>query len=189
MAMESGELELLRATASGCMSCQLSESRHSVVFGEGPDTARFMFIGEAPGRLEDESGRPFCGRSGLLLDQLLEAAGIDRSTVFVTSIVKCRPPQNRNPKSTEIAACAQWLDRQVAIIKPAIICTLGNFALRAVRADRTGITEVHGIAEKRNFNGREIVLFPLFHPAAALRSTGTRKLLAEDLLLLARLER
>jgi DNA polymerase len=180
-------LEQLRDEASRCNRCQLAKGRNRVVFGEGPADARIMFLGEAPGRREDETGRPFCGRSGLLLDQMLQEAGIDRSQVFVTSIVKCRPPNNRDPKSAEIASCSGWLGQQLNLIQPDFICTLGNFALRSIRGDRTGITQVHGKPEERELDGRAIMLFPLFHPAAALRSTKTKNLLGEDLRRLAQL--
>jgi DNA polymerase len=180
-------LELLRAKANGCRRCQLWEERKTVVFGEGPGDARILFLGEAPGRLEDETGLPFCGRSGILLDQLFGDVGIDRSEVFVTSIVKCRPPANRDPKQGEIASCSVWLEQQLDLLQPEFVCTLGNFALRAIRGDRVGITQVHGIPDLRVVNGRKVVLFPLFHPAAALRSTQTRKLLADDLKSLVRL--
>ena len=187
MSNGSHELELLRHEASACTRCGLSEVRQRVVFGEGPSSARVLFLGEAPGRMEDESGRPFCGRSGKLLDELMVAAGIQRDRAFVTSIVKCRPPENRDPKAAEIVACRMWLESQVELIQPKIVCTLGNFALRLVRGDRVGITAVHGQPESREFCGRQIILFPLFHPAAGLRSTRTREQLSNDLEALASL--
>lgn len=157
------------------------------MFGEGPSDARVLFLGEAPGRNEDETGAPFCGRSGMLLDELLTEANIDRSSVFVTSIVKCRPPNNRDPKGVEIRSCEGWLEAQIDLIRPEIVCTLGNFALQAVRGDRTGITALHGQAESRVFYGHKVLHFPLFHPAAALRSSGTKELLREDLAALSEL--
>jgi DNA polymerase len=152
-----------------------------VVFGEGPANAEVLLIGEAPGRNEDETGKPFCGRSGALLDGLLLGAGISREEVFITSIVKCRPPANRDPKAVEIEACSGWLEQQVDVIAPKVICTLGNFALHSIRGDKTGITQLHGKIEEIHYRQREVKLLPLFHPAAALRSTRTKALLAADL--------
>ena len=180
-------LAAIQIEASGCTSCGLSATRNQVVFGEGPADSQVLFLGEAPGRQEDETGRPFCGRSGSLLDEALSAADIRREDAFITSIVKCRPPANRNPKAPEIKACARWLELQVAQIRPRFICTLGNFALREVRGDRVGISAVHGEPENRIYMGLNVILFPLFHPAAALRSTTTRELFEADLKRLAAL--
>lgn len=178
MARTAGLLESVADEAAACIRCPLASTRSLVVFGEGPPDAQMMLVGEAPGRLEDEKGRPFCGRSGALLDQLLGDAGIGRDSVYVTSIVKCRPPGNRDPKRAEIDACSRWLERQLELVSPRIICTLGNFALRRISGRPEGITSVHGTSQMLS-GGTELI--PLFHPAAALRSTTNRRRLAEDL--------
>ncbi|CAB4859338.1 unannotated protein [freshwater metagenome] len=167
--------------AQGCQRCELAESRGHVVFGEGRADANVFFIGEAPGRLEDEQGLPFVGRSGVLLRSLLADAGVAEEEVFITSVIKCRPPDNRDPKRDEISACSGWLEAQVQLIAPLLICTLGNFALRLVRGDRAGISSVHGVPEEREVFGHAALVLPLFHPAAALRSTQTRSLLRDDI--------
>ncbi|MCX6388085.1 MAG: uracil-DNA glycosylase [Solirubrobacterales bacterium] len=176
-----GRLDALKLAATGCHACRLESTRNQVVFGEGHPEAAVMFIGEAPGKAEDELGRPFIGRSGMLLDRLFEECGIDRSDVFITSIVKCRPPDNRDPKRDEIASCQNWIESQIRLINPTVICTLGNFALKLIRNDPTGITQVHGQEEIRTVFGSKVWVYPLFHPAAALRSTTTRELLKADL--------
>ena len=182
-----GSLNQQRLACRECQACGLAETRTNVVFGEGPERSRVMFLGEAPGRHEDEMGQPFCGRSGALLDEVLCSVGIRRESAFVTSIVKCRPPNNRDPKAGEIAACSMWLEGQVKAIRPRVVCTLGNFALHVVRSDKTGITKLHGRPEPAHLFGLEVILFPLFHPAAALRSTGTRKQFEADVETLAKL--
>lgn len=143
-----------------------------MVFGEGDPNARLMVIGEGPGREEDLQGRPFVGRSGQLLDKLLaEEAGLARSDVYITNVVKCRPPNNRDPLPEEIAACRPYLDRQVELIAPAVIVTLGNFATRALLATSEGITRLRGRTHPWPAGG-DVVVVPTFHPAAALRGGG-----------------
>lgn len=155
--------------ASGCTRCRLSTGRTQVVFGDGSPSADLMFIGEAPGRDEDLQGEPFVGRSGKLLDRLmLEELGHDRSGVYVTNSVKCRPPGNRDPLPDELAACRPWLESQLEIIDPKVIVTLGNFATRLILNTREGITKMRG--REHSWNGRVVV--PTFHPSAALRSGG-----------------
>jgi DNA polymerase len=141
-----------------------------------------MFIGEAPGADEDRLGTPFVGRSGRLLDSLLTEAGIDREEVFIANVLKCRPPGNRDPRPTEIESCSFWLAKQMELIQPRLVCTLGNFATKLLRGDPTGITKVHGSPEIRTVAGRRVRLYPLFHPSAALRSTTTLGLLRADLM-------
>lgn len=175
------ELEIVRREAKDCQRCGLAESRGHVVFGEGRATAKVIFIGEAPGRLEDEQGLPFVGRSGVLLRALLAEAGVVEDEVFITSVIKCRPPDNRDPKRDEIRACSGWLETQIQLIAPIMICTLGNFALRLVRGDRAGIGSVHGVPQTREVFGHTTLIYPLFHPAAGLRSTQTRTMLQEDI--------
>ena len=174
-------LNNLRSQAVGCVRCELSATRNNVVFGTGPTAADVMFIGEAPGREEDLTAEPFIGRSGELLTQLLVAAGVKRCDVYIANVVCCRPPENRDPRPDEIAACSPWLEAQIAVVEPVVICTLGNFATRLLRGDRAGITSLHGKAEAAVVGGLSVWLYPLFHPAAALRATSTRDLLAADI--------
>src|SRR3954471_11074786 len=162
--------------ASGCTRCpQLAQTRHTVVFGSGNADAELMLIGEAPGRSEDEQGLPFVGQAGRLLSELLAEIGMERSQVFVVNCLKCRPPGNRDPLPQEIANCQDYLFRQLDLIQPRVVCTLGNFATKLLRADPTGITRLHGRAEVRVVGPRAVRLYPLYHPAAALY---TRSLLA-----------
>ncbi|MHA1262146.1 MAG: uracil-DNA glycosylase, partial [Candidatus Freyarchaeota archaeon] len=125
-------LEEVRKIAKECVRCPLSETRTNVVFGEGDPHARIMFVGEAPGEQEDIKGRPFVGRAGRFLDHLLRVAGLERSTVYISNVVKCRPPNNRNPRKTEIEKCNPYLQKQIQLINPRIICILGNVALKTL---------------------------------------------------------
>jgi DNA polymerase len=148
----------------------LATGRTTVVFGEGSPAARLMIVGEGPGREEDLQGRPFVGRSGQLLDRLLEQeAGLARSDVYITNVVKCRPPGNRDPHPDEIDACAPYLERQVALIRPAVMLTLGNFATKLLLHTTEGITKLRG----RSYPYSGAILVPTFHPAAALRGGAT----------------
>jgi len=158
--------------ALGCTRCPLAESRTQVVFGEGDPEAGLMVVGEGPGREEDRQGRPFVGRSRQLLDKLLlEEAGLARPQVYIANVVKCRPPNNRDPFPDEIAACRPYLDQQVTLIQPAVVLTLGNFASRTLLATAEGITRLRG--RSYPFPGTPTtVVVPTFHPAAALRGGG-----------------
>ncbi len=158
-----------------CTRCSLASERTRVVRGVGPSPATLMLIGEAPGAQEDVRGEPFVGRGGRLLDRLLEEAGIDRADAFVTNVVACRPPGNRAPRVPEVRAHAPWLDEQIRLVQPAVVCTLGRTAL-SVFDPKGKVTRVHGQARGIERRGREILLLPTFHPAAALRS---RRLLPE----------
>jgi DNA polymerase len=175
------ELSALCREARSCTKCDLSRSRTQVVFGAGDADADLMFVGEAPGAEEDIQGLPFVGRSGILLTRMLEESGISREEVFITSTLKCRPPDNRDPRADEIESCRPWLFEQIRLIEPRVVATLGNFATRLLSGDPAGITKVHGKAQVRTLGTRTVFLFPLFHPAAALRSTGTAELLREDI--------
>ena len=167
--------------AQGCVRCpQLAETRRTVVFGSGAPDADLMFIGEAPGAQEDESGLPFVGRSGKLLDTLLGEIGLARADVFIQNVLCCRPPGNRDPLPAEIENCRSWLLEKVRLVEPSLICTLGNFATKLLRGEPTGITRIHGQPERREIGGREVRLYPLFHPAAALYSPGNVELLRAD---------
>jgi uracil-DNA glycosylase family 4 len=172
---------LLRAQAEGCKRCpQLVASRSQVVFGSGAVDADLMFIGEAPGATEDREGVPFVGASGKLLDELLAGIGIDRSQVYIANVLKCRPPDNRDPRSDEISNCFEYLERQIELTAPVVVVTLGNFATKLLRADDTGITEIHGQVEACTVGVRTVWLCPVFHPAAALYRRPNLDLLRSD---------
>ncbi len=160
-------LELLAAQAKACVACALSQQRTHVVFGEGNPDAKLMIVGEGPGEEEDLQGRPFVGRSGQLLDKILEAAGIPRSSVYITNIVKCRPPQNRVPDPLEAKTCTTlWLIKQIQIVRPQIIIPLGATALEFFAGEKLSITKVRG----KFFEWQGIKVFPMFHPAYLLRN-------------------
>jgi DNA polymerase len=139
-----------------------------------------MFVGEAPGRSEDEQGRPFVGQAGKLLSELLGDIGMERSAVFITNTINCRPPGNRDPLPQEIANCQDYLFRQLELIRPKVVCTLGNFSTKLLRADPTGITRLHGQAEVRVIGPRAVRLYPLYHPAAALYTRSLLDTLKAD---------
>lgn len=166
--------------ARDCVRCPLAESRTQVVFGAGDADADLMFVGEAPGRSEDEAGLPFVGQAGKLLDRLLAEVGLERGQVFVANVLKCRPPNNRDPMPNEIEACQDYLRRQVELIEPRVIATLGNFATKLLRGDTTGITRVHGQPEVCVIGARAVRLYPLYHPAAALYTPATLDTLRAD---------
>jgi DNA polymerase len=163
------ELKAVWEQARACQRCpQLAGTRHTVVFGSGNADADLLFVGEAPGANEDQQGLPFVGQAGRLLDQLLGEIGLTRGDVFVANVLKCRPPGNRDPLPQEIDACQDYLFRQLELIEPKVVCTLGNFATKLLRGDTTGITRLHGRDELRQVGPRVVRLYPLFHPAAAL---------------------
>jgi DNA polymerase len=154
--------------ASGCVRCVLSETRTTVVFGAGNADADLMFVGEAPGANEDKQGLPFVGQAGKLLDKLLGEIGLARESVFIANVLKCRPPGNRDPRPAEIEACSDYLHRQMELIAPRVVCTLGNFSTKLLRGDPTGISRLHGQPEICVIGPRAVRLYPLYHPAAAL---------------------
>src|ERR671916_669077 len=174
------ELVELYREASGCVRCPLHEGRTKVVFGAGNADADLMFVGEAPGMHEDLQGLPFVGRAGKLLDQLLEEVGLGRSDVFITNVLLCRPPGNRDPQPDEIDTCKPYLHKKIDLIEPKVICTLGNFATKLLTRSQRGITGVHGRPQVHELGGRTVRVFPIYHPAAALRSTRTLEELRED---------
>jgi uracil-DNA glycosylase len=139
-----------------------------VVFGAGNADADLMFVGEAPGANEDRMGLPFVGQAGKLLDKLLAEIGLQRESVWICNVLKCRPPDNRDPHPNEIDSCQAYLASQVELIEPVVICTLGNFSTKLLRGDPTGISRLHGHEETRIIGPRAVRLYPLFHPAAAL---------------------
>lgn len=164
--LDGSSLEEIAETASICTLCALSEGRKNVVFGMGDSHADLMFVGEGPGEHEDEQGLPFVGRSGKLLDKLMaQELGLERSQVYITNVVKCRPPGNRDPRSEEIAACRPYLKRQLELIAPKVIVSLGNPAAQTLLGTRVGISKLRG----RRYRFGEAVLVPTYHPAALLR--------------------
>jgi uracil-DNA glycosylase family 4 len=166
--------------ASTCELCPLSETRTNVVFGSGNSDANLMFVGEAPGAEEDRQGLPFVGRAGSLLAELLEGIGMTREDVWITNVLRCRPPGNRDPQPIEIESCQPYTYRQVELIEPRVIATLGNFATKLLTGSRTGITKVRGTVQVHEIAGRTVFLMPLLHPAAALRTPSLVDTLRED---------
>jgi DNA polymerase len=176
------ELKAVLEQARGCVRCpQLAATRQSVVFGAGNADADLMFVGEAPGQNEDKQGLPFVGQAGKLLEQLLGEIGLQRSDVFIANVLKCRPPGNRDPLPGEIANCQDYLYRQLELIRPKVVCTLGNFSTKLLRVDPgTGITRLHGRDEIRTIGPLAVRLYPLYHPAAALYTRSLLEVLRTD---------
>jgi uracil-DNA glycosylase family 4 len=166
--------------ASVCTKCPLSETRTNVVFGSGDAAADLMFVGEAPGAEEDRQGLPFAGRAGALLTELLEGIGMTRKQVWITNVLRCRPPGNRDPQPIEIESCQPYTYSQVELIEPRVVATLGNFATKLLTGSRVGITKVRGTPQVREVGGRTVFLMPLLHPAAALRTPSLVDTLRED---------
>jgi DNA polymerase len=167
--------------ARGCVRCpELAATRKNVVFGAGNANAELMFVGEAPGASEDAQGVPFVGRAGKLLETLLNEIGIERKDVFIANVLKCRPPGNRDPLPVEIENCHEYLYRQVELIQPRVICSLGNFSTKLLRGDPTGITRLHGQPQELTLGRRTVRLYPIFHPAAALYTPRMLDTLRED---------
>jgi DNA polymerase len=158
----------------------LHQTRTQVVFGAGNADADLMFIGEAPGANEDRMGLPFVGQAGKLLDKLLGEIGLERGDVFICNVLKCRPPNNRDPQPSEIEACQSYLFGQLELIRPTVVCTLGNFATKLLRGDTTGISRIHGQPEVRVIGPRAVRLLPLLHPAAALYTPSNLETLRGD---------
>src|SRR5215207_1048780 len=165
---------------SACTRCRLAEGRTQVVFGVGNPHADLMFVGEAPGFHEDKQGYPFVGQAGKLLEKLLAGIGLQRSEVYIANVLKCRPPGNRDPQPDEIEACESHLFRQIELIEPTVVATLGNFATKLLSAKPTGITRVHGVEQETTLGGNRVTLYPLYHPAAALYTPAMLKVLEED---------
>jgi uracil-DNA glycosylase len=173
-------LQALGEQVSGCTRCRLSQTRTQVVFGVGDPRADLMFVGEAPGFHEDKQGLPFVGQAGKLLDKLLADIGLERSQVYVANVLKCRPPGNRDPAPDEIESCEPHLFRQIELIEPRVVATLGNFATKLLSGKQTGITRVHGVEQETTVGGRQVLLYPLYHPAAALYTPRMLEVLQQD---------
>jgi uracil-DNA glycosylase len=174
------ELHAYRDEVAGCTRCALAVGRTQVVFGSGDPNADLMFVGEAPGFHEDKQGVPFVGAAGKLLDQLLTGIGLTRADVYVANVIKCRPPGNRDPLPEEIEACEAHLWRQIELIQPRVVATLGNFATKLLSGRPSGITRVHGQEQETTLGGRHVLLYPLYHPAAALYTPRMLDVLKSD---------
>jgi uracil-DNA glycosylase family 4 len=174
------ELARLSAEWRGCQRCALAASRTQVVVGSGAPDAALMFVGEAPGYHEDQQGLPFVGQAGKLLERLLADIGLARSEVYIANVLKCRPPGNRDPEPAEIEACEGYLFRQIELIRPRVVCTLGNFATKLLTGQAHGITRVHGRPQPRSIGSVGVTLYPLYHPAAALYTPAMLAILRED---------
>ncbi|MFP3898350.1 MAG: uracil-DNA glycosylase [Dehalococcoidia bacterium] len=160
-----------------CYDCELSRHRTNVVPGEGAEDAALLFIGEAPGWHEDQQGRPFVGPAGQFLDQLLASIGLRREEVYIANVIKCRPPQNREPLPAEIQSCRRWLDRQIEIIQPRMIITLGRYSLARYFPNES-ISKIHGKPRKIE----DVICYPMYHPAAALHQGSLRPIVEADML-------
>jgi len=160
-----------------CQDCELAKTRTRVVPGEGPEDADILFIGEGPGWHEDQQGRPFVGPAGQFLDELLSSINLKRNQVYIANVIKCRPPGNRDPLPGEIQACKKWLDRQIELLSPKMIVTLGRYSMARYFPNES-IGKIHGKARKHN----NIIYFPMYHPAAALHQGSLKKTIEEDIL-------
>jgi uracil-DNA glycosylase len=174
------ELDAFAREVAGCTRCRLAQGRTQVVFGVGDPNADLMFVGEAPGFHEDKQGYPFVGQAGKLLDRLLAGIGLERGDVYIANVLKCRPPGNRDPAPDEIEACERHLFRQIELIAPRVVATLGNFATKLLSGKPTGITRVHGAEQEVTLGGSHVLLYPLYHPAAALYTPAMLKVLEVD---------
>ena len=174
------ELALYAEATAGCERCRLAEGRTQVVFGSGSPDADLMFVGEAPGFHEDQQGVPFVGQAGKLLEKLLAGIGLTRADVYVANVLKCRPPGNRDPQPDEIEACEAHLFRQIELIEPRVVATLGNFATKLLSGRPLGITRVHGQEQEVTLGSRRVLLYPIYHPAAALYTPAMLKVLESD---------
>jgi len=179
-------IELYREVGE-CTRCPLHETRTRAVFGAGDANAALMFVGEAPGAEEDRQGLPFVGRAGQLLNELLAGIELRRQDVFICNVLKSRPPGNRDPQPAEIEACWPYLERQIQLIEPRVIATLGNFATKKITASPVGITRVRGTPQVHELAGRTVFVFPLLHPAAALRTPSLLETCRADFARLAEL--
>ena len=171
------DLASLRETVSSCTRCGLHSTRTKVVFGEGDPSSRLMFVGEGPGGDEDQKGEPFVGRAGMLLTRIIQAMGLKREDVYITNVVKCRPPGNRDPDLDEILECLPYLEKQVELVHPEVICTLGLVATQTITGSKSGISNMRG----KTYNYKGIAVVPTFHPAACLRKPDTKKMVWEDI--------
>jgi len=170
-------LQELAASLNNCQRCKLAKmGRTKVVFGVGNPHASVMFVGEAPGFNEDQQGEPFVGAAGKLLNELLQSASLSRGDIYIANVIKCRPPNNRDPEPDEVETCKPFLMQQISLIRPKLVCTLGNWATQTLLERKVGITKVKGQA----FYMKDFVIFPLLHPAAALHQGNLLETLKAD---------
>ena len=179
----SSELQVIHSEILQCTKCELHKSRTKAVPGEGPHDARIMFVGEGPGQNEDEQGRPFVGAAGKFLTELLESIGLKRSDVFITNIVKCRPPNNRAPRKSEIETCNPYLQSQIRLINPSIVCALGTPAITTLIGDEYSASRFHG----KPLTKGKITILPMYHPAAALYDASLKETILHDFKILKQL--
>ena len=179
----SSELQLIHSEVLECTKCELHRSRTHAVPGEGPIDAKIMFVGEGPGQNEDEQGRPFVGAAGKFLTELLESIGLKRSGVFITNIVKCRPPNNRAPRKSEIEACNPYLQSQIRLINPRIVCALGTPAITTLMGDEYSASRFHGKPVTKG----EVTILAMYHPAAALYDASLKETILQDFQILKQL--
>ena len=179
-------LKKIKDEVIGCKKCSLSKTRTLPVIGQGDHKAKIMFVGEAPGANEDKTGVPFCGQSGNILTELLNSIGLQRENVYICNILKCRPPENRNPQANEIEACISYLEKQIEVIKPKIIGALGNYAVSHILKKYNledqiqGISKIRGKIFKVKTSFGEIRIIPLYHPAVAAYNANMKEVLKED---------
>ena len=179
-------LKKIKDEVINCKQCLLYKTRNYPVIGQGNHQAKVVFIGEGPGASEDRTGRPFCGKAGKILDELLNSAGIKREDVYICNILKCRPPGNRDPQKEEVEACTPYLLRQIEIIKPKVICTLGNYSTAFILekydlgSKIQGISKIHGKVFKGTVPGQGLSLIPLYHPAVATYNPNMKEALKTD---------
>jgi uracil-DNA glycosylase len=179
----SNELQVVHSEILECTKCELHKNRTNAVPGEGPPDARIMFVGEGPGQNEDEQGRPFVGAAGKFLTELLESIGLKRSDVFITNIVKCRPPNNRAPRKAEIEACNPYLQSQIRLINPRIVCALGTPAMTTLIGDEYSASRFHG----KPLTKGAVTFLPMYHPAAALYDASLKETIFRDFQILKQL--
>ncbi len=187
------KLRVIRDEVLECTKCPLYKTRIYPVIGQGNHQAEIVFVAEAPGANENKTGRPFCGQAGKVLDELLASVNIKREDIYITNILKCRPPKNRNPLQSEIDACTPYLIRQLKIIQPKVICCLGNFSSRFVMelfglSDMyKGISRIHGQTFQGEYEGQKVAIIPLYHPAVASYNQNMIGVLKNDLMILGQL--
>jgi len=169
-------LQELAHSLKDCQRCRLASGRTQVVFGVGNPQATIMFVGEAPGFYEDRQGEPFVGAAGRLLNELLQSAGLSRNDVYIANVIKCRPPDNRDPLPDEVDTCKPFLFQQIELIKPKVVCTLGNFAMQTLLGKKVGIMKMRG----QSFQVQGFWVFPMLHPAAALHQGNLKETIADD---------
>jgi DNA polymerase len=174
------ELAVLADSVANCTRCRLSQGRTQVVFGSGHPEADLMFVGEAPGFHEDKQGVPFVGQAGKLLEKLLAGIGLRREDVYIANVLMCRPPGNRDPLPDEVEACERFLWKKIELIRPKVVASLGNHATKLLSGRPLGITRVHGLEQETVLGGSRVLLYPLYHPAAALYTPKMLDVLTAD---------